>query len=115
MSEPLLYMHYVLSVLKEMSGCTVPQVVDGDGMVECDPCKCVLENDPHIAWSDAPCLCLADMTLEDIFDSRLFLAICLEYHEHRVGDGPVVVLAPLALHDDPLPAVKATVDTTQAA
>ena len=65
MSEPLLYMHYVLSVFQEMRGRTVPQVVDGDGMVECDPCKCVLENDPHIAWSDALWLCLAAMTLEE--------------------------------------------------
>ena len=115
MSEPLLYMHYVLSVLKEMSGCTVPQVVDGDGMVECDPCKCVLENDPHIAWSDALWLCLAAMTLEDIVVARILLAICLEYHEHLVGDGHVAVLAPLALEDEQLPAVKADVVPSEAA
>ena len=115
MSEPLLYMHYVLSVLKEMSGCTVPQVVDGDGMVECDPCKCVLENDPHIAWSDALWLCLAAMTLEDIVVARILLAICLEYHEHLVGDGHVAVLAPLSLEDEQLPAVKADVVPSEAA
>ena len=115
MSEPLLYMHYVLSVLKEMSGCTVPQVVDGDGMVEYDPCKCVLENDPHIAWSDALWLCLAAMTLEDIVVARILLAICLEYHEHLVGDGHVAVLAPLALEDEQLPAVKADVVPSEAA
>ena len=115
MSEPLLYMHYVLSVLKEMRGGTMPQFVDGDGMVECDPCKCVLENDPHIAWSDALWLCLAAMTLEDIVVARILLAICLEYHEHLVGDGHVAVLAPLALEDEQLPAVKADVVPSEAA
>ena len=115
MSEPLLYMHYVLSVLKEMSGCTVPQVVDGDGMVEYDPCKCVLENDPHIAWSDALWLCLAAMTLEDIVVARILLAICLEYHEHLVGNGHVAVFTPLALEYEQLLAVKADVVPSEAA
>lgn len=115
MSEPLLYMHYVLSVLKEMSGCTVPQVVDGDGMVECDPCKCVLENDPHIAWSDALWLCLASMTLEDIVVARILLAICLEHDEHLVGNGHVAVFASLTLEDEQLLAVKADVVPSEAA
>ena len=115
MSEPLLYMHYVLSVLKEMSGCTVPQVVDGDGMVECDPCKCVLENDPHIAWSDALWLFLASMTLEDIVVARILLPICLEYDEHLVGNGHVAVFTPLALEDEQLLAVKADVVPSEAA
>ena len=115
MSEPLLYMHYVLSVLKEMSGCTVPQVVDGDGMVECDPCEGVLENDTHIAWSDALWLFVVAMTLEDIVVARILLAICLEHHEHLVGDGHVAVLAPLALEDEQLPAVKADVVPSETA
>ena len=51
MSEALLYVHYVLSVFQEMRGRTVPQVVDGDGMVECDPRQCVLEDDSlYWAW-----------------------------------------------------------------
>ena len=115
MSEPLLYMHYVLSVLKEMRGRTVPQVVDGDGMVECDPCKCVLENDPHIAWSDALWLCLASMTLEDIVVARILLPICLEHDEHLVGNGHVAVFTPLALEDEQLLAVKADVVPSEAA
>ena len=115
MSEPLLYMHYVLSVLQEMSGCTVPQVVDGDGMVECDPCEGVLENDTHIAWSDALWPCLAAMTLEDIVVARILLAVCLEHHEHLVGDGNVAVFAPLALEDEQLPAVKADVVPSETA
>ena len=115
MSEPLLYMHYVLSVLKEMSGCTVPQVVDGDGMVECDPCKGVLENCPHIAWSDALWLCLASMTLEDIVVARILFPECAQHHEHLVGDGHVAVLAPLALEDEQLPAVKADVVPSETA
>ena len=115
MSESLLYMHYVLSVLKEMSGCTVPQVVDGDGMVECDPCKGVLENDTHIAWSDALWLSLATMTFEDIVVARILLAICLEHDEHLVGNGHVAVFASLTLEDEQLPAVKADVVPSETA
>ena len=115
MSEALLHVYYVLSVLKEMRGGTMPQFVDGDGMVECDPRQCVLEDDSHIAWSDALWLCLASMTLEDIVVARILLAICLEYHEHLVGDGHVAVLAPLALEDEQLPAVKADVVPSEAA
>ena len=115
MSEPLLYMHYVLSVLKEMSGCTVPQVVDGDGMVECDPRQCVLEDDSHIAWSDALWLFVPAMTLEDIVVARILLPICLEYDEHLVGNGHVAVFTPLALEDEQLLAVKADVVPSEAA
>src|SRR5574344_2947684 len=73
MSEPLLHVHYVLSVFQEMRGRTMPQVVDGDGMVECDPRQCVLEDDPHIAWSDALWLFVPAMTLEDIVVARILL------------------------------------------
>lgn len=45
MSETLLYMHNVLSVLQEMRGSTVTLVVCRDGMVENYPCQGVLEND----------------------------------------------------------------------
>ena len=115
MSEPLLHMQYVLSVFQEMSGCTVPKVVDGDGMVECDPCKGVLENDPHIAWSDALWLCLSSMTLEDIVIARILLAICLEHDKHLVGNGHVSVFAPLALEYEQLLAVKADVVPSETA
>ena len=115
MSEPLLYMHYILSVLKEMRGCTVPQVVDGDGMVECDPRQCVLEDDSHIAWSDALWLFVPAMTLEDIVVARILLPICLEYDEHLVGNGHVAVFTPLALEDEQLLAVKADVVPSEAA
>ena len=115
MSEPLLYMHYVLSVLKEMRGCTVPEVMDGDVMVESNPCKGVLEDDTHIAWSDALWLCLTAMTLEDIVVARILLVICLEYDEHLVGNGHVAVLPSLALEDEQLPAVKADVVPSETA
>ena len=42
MSEALLHVHYVLSVFQEIRGRTMPQFVDGDGMVECNPRQCVL-------------------------------------------------------------------------
>ena len=89
MSEALLHVHYVLSVFQEMRGRTMPQVVDGDGMVECDPRQCVLEDDSHIAWSDALWLYLASMTLEDIVVARILLPICLEHDEHLVGNGHI--------------------------
>ena len=115
MAEPLLYMHYVLSVLQEMSGRTVPQVVDCDGMVECDPCKGVLENGPHISWSDALWLFVVAMTLEDIVVARILLAICLEHDEHLVGNGHVAVFAPLALEHEQLLSVKADVVPSETA
>ena len=89
MSEPLLHMHYVLSVFQEMSGRTVPKVVDCDGMVECDPGKGVLENDTHIAWSDALWLFVVAMTLEDIVVARILLAICFEHDEHLLLGEPL--------------------------
>ena len=115
MSEPLLYMHYVLSVFQEMSGRTVPKVVDCDGMVECDPGKGVLENDTHIAWSDALWLFVVAMTLEDIVVARILLAICFEHDEHLVGNGHVAVFSPLALEDEQLLAVKTDVVPSETA
>ena len=49
----------------------------------------VLEDDPHIAWSDALWLCLASMTLEDMVIAWILLPICLEHDEHLVGNGHV--------------------------
>ena len=115
MSEPLLYMHYVLSVFQEMRGCTVPKIVDSDGLVKCDPCQGVLENGSHIAWSDALWLCLASMTLEDIVVARILFPECAQHHEHLVGDGHVAVLAPLALEDEQLLSVKADVVPSETA
>ena len=115
MSEPLLHMQYVLSVFQEMSGCTVPKVVDGDGMVECDPCQRVLENVSHVAWSDALWLFVVAMTLEDIVVARILLAICLEHDEHLVGNGHVAVFATLALEYEQLLAVKADVIPSETA
>ena len=92
----------------------MPQFVDGDGMVECDPRQCVLEDDPHIAWSDALWLCLASMTLEDIVIARILLPICLEHDEHLVGNGHIAVFTPLALEDEQLLAVKADVVPSEA-
>ena len=115
MSEALLHVHYVLSVFQEMRGRTMPKVVDGDGMVECDPRQCVLEDDSHIAWSDALWLCLASMTPEDIVVARILLPICLEHDEHLVGNGHVAVFTPLALEDEQLLAVKADVVPSEAA
>ena len=115
MSEPLLHMQYVLSVFQEMRGCTVPKVVDSDGLVKCDPCQGVLENGSHIAWSDALWLCLASMTLEDIVVARILFPECAQHHEHLVGDGHVAVLAPLALEDEQLLSVKADVVPSETA
>ena len=115
MSEALLHVYYVLSVFQKMRGRTVPQFVDGDGMVECDPRQCVLEDDSHIAWSDALWLCLASMTLEDIVVARILLPICLEHDDHLVGNGHVAVFTSLALEDKQLLAVKADVVPSEAA
>ena len=115
MSEALLHVYYVLSVFQKMRGRTVPQFVDGDVMVECDPRQCVLEDDPHIAWSDALWLCLASMTLEDIVVARILLPICLEHDDHLVGNGHVAVFTSLALEDKQLLAVKADVVPSEAA
>ena len=115
MSEPLLYVHYVLSVFQEMRGRTMPQVVYRDGMVESYPCQRVLENDTHIAWSDALWLCLTAMTLEDIVIARILLAICFEHHEHLVGNGHVSVLPSLSLEYEQLLAVKADVVPSETA
>ena len=115
MPEPLLYMHYVLSVLQEMSGCTVPKVVYRDGMVECDPCKGVLENDTHIAWSDALWLSVTAMTLEDIVIAWILLPECAQHHKHLVRDGHVAVFTSLALEYEQLLAVKADVVPSETA
>ena len=115
MSEALLHVYYVLSVFQEMRGCTVPKVVDSDGLVKCDPCQGVLENGSHIAWSDALWLCLASMTLEDIVVARILFPECAQHHEHLVGDGHVAVLAPLALEDEQLLSVKADVVPSETA
>ena len=64
-------------------------------------------------WSEG--LSLAAMTLEDIVVARILFPECAQHHEHLVGDGHVAVLAPLALEDEQLLAVKADVVPSETA
>ena len=64
-------------------------------------------------WSEG--LSLAAMTLEDIVVARILFPECAQHHEQLVGDGHVAVLAPLALEDEQLLAVKADVVPSETA
>ncbi len=114
MTETLLYIQKALPVLQEMRGCTMPQCMYRDRVVEAGPHQGILHNDADIPGLDGLRSNPFAMCLEDEVVTGIPLLEATEHGELLLGNRHTPVFLSLALIDEDLLTFKTDVNPFKA-
>ena len=115
MAEPFLYIQKAFPIFQEMRGCTMPQGMYRDRVVETGSYQGILHNDSDIAGLDGLRSYSFTMCLENEVVTGKPLLEAAEHGELLLGDRHTPVFLSLALIDEDLLPVKTDVNPFEAA